>query len=129
MTDEQFQLLEFIHKNQPVHWIDVLNNFDPNTSATLYDSELSKLLDGRLIRLVSPASGKRLSTVTLTPTGAVTFLAAKEKKSNAACVDNQQCEADVSKKRKIDFSGILNGLRSIGGFVKVILEILRLLPL
>lgn len=136
MKDYEWELLSFIHDNQPVYWIDILNNFDPVNSVNFYHAALSHMLDkDKHIKLLSPATDRKLSMVRLTPKGVAAFVSEREYRQSLAnlsdnrCVDSNQCEADVSKKRHIQISGLTKLFRSIGVVLKLILEILRLFPL
>ena len=136
MKDYEWELLSFIRDNQPVYWTAVLNNFDPSNNINFYHSALSHMLDkDKYIKLLSPASGRKLSMVCLTPKGAMAFISEKDHRQSLAAlsdnrnVDGKQNKGDVPKKRHVEISSIAKFLGSIVDIIKLILEILRLLPL
>lgn len=126
MTNREYEILRYIHNNRTMLWGDLLNAFNPQNQINQTDAVLHKLLPTGLIEKTWASDRPPRCRIRLTGQG-IAVLDADT--SDHSGVDRQQSETDIPKKRAIDLSSFNKFLRYIIDLVKVLLEILRLLPL
>lgn len=65
MLAVEYDLLKYIHENQPCTWIDVLNHFNPESCCNFTDELLRLLLHENLIATEPPANSPPICSVCL----------------------------------------------------------------
>jgi DNA-binding HxlR family transcriptional regulator len=126
VKNRKYEILKLIQNNHTMLWGDLLNAFEPQNQIIQTDAILHSLVSDGLIEKTWASDRPPRCRVRLTGKG---ISALDADTSDHSGVDRQQSETDIPKKRAIDLSSFNKFLRYIIDLVKVLLEILRLLPL
>ena len=126
MTNREYEILKLIQNNNTISWGDLLNAFDPQRQIIETDALLKKLLSSDLIEKTWASDYPPRCRVRLTGKGIAAMDADASDHSGVNC---QQSKTDIPKKRAIDLSSFNKFLRNMIDLVKMLLEILRFLPL
>jgi len=126
MTNHEYEILNHIRKNHPVRWGDILNAFNPQTRINETHAILHAFLSAGMIEKTWWRDRPPRCWIRLTGRGVA---ALDEATLNHSSMDSQQCKTEISKKGRINSGSIFKFLRNIISLIKVLLEILRLLPL